>query len=181
VLLLIDAILMSWPFSTDFVELEVLTEQMSDIVARSHLRATQIQIAFLTAGAAEKRVELTNLVFQIYKDEKKEMERYKKQKEREEKRSKASAGILAAPDNTRSSLSELMAMHHRPRDRPFDESGLSEALDDFLARAGGMEHRSRLLGEVDDLASEAVRMWACPRCTFMNEGGRLCAMCGSRR
>eukprot|EP00536_Pseudo-nitzschia_multiseries_P002486 jgi/Psemu1/183667/e_gw1.33.39.1 len=51
-------------------ELETITEQMSDIVARSHLRATQMQITYLTAGAAEKRVELNNFLFQIFREEK---------------------------------------------------------------------------------------------------------------
>jgi Ariadne domain len=36
-------------FETVQSELEMLTEQMSNIVARSHLRATQTQIVFLTA------------------------------------------------------------------------------------------------------------------------------------
>ena len=56
----------------------MITEQMSDIVARSHLRATQVQITFLTAGAAEKREEFTNLMFTILNEEKKELKNEKK-------------------------------------------------------------------------------------------------------
>lgn len=59
-------------------DLETLTEQMSDIVARSHLRASQIQITYLTAGAAEKRLELNNFLFQIFREEKREAARKKK-------------------------------------------------------------------------------------------------------
>lgn len=52
-------------------ELEIVTEQMSDIVARSHLRATQTQILFLTVGASERRNEFSNLIFTLINEEKK--------------------------------------------------------------------------------------------------------------
>lgn len=52
-------------------ELEIITEQMSDIVARSHLRATQTQILFLTVGASERRNEFSNLIFTLMREEKK--------------------------------------------------------------------------------------------------------------
>ena len=44
---------------------------MSDIVARSHLRATQTQILFLTVGASERRNEFSNLIFTLLREEKK--------------------------------------------------------------------------------------------------------------
>ncbi|MGH7974304.1 MAG: hypothetical protein ACREBR_02165, partial [bacterium] len=50
-------------------ELELLTEQMSDIVARSHLRASRSQIIFLTMAAAEKRREATNQAITIHYEE----------------------------------------------------------------------------------------------------------------
>jgi len=53
-------------------ELEIMTEQMSDIVARSHLRATKVQITFLTSSAAERRNDFTNLMFSILNEERKE-------------------------------------------------------------------------------------------------------------
>ena len=59
-------------------ELETLTEQMSDIVARSRLRASQIQITYMTSGAAEKRLELNNFLFQIYREEKRNALRQKR-------------------------------------------------------------------------------------------------------
>jgi len=46
-------------------ELEMLTEQMSDIVARKHLRATKNQILFLARAAADKRRELNNFVISV--------------------------------------------------------------------------------------------------------------------
>ncbi|CAJ1959325.1 unnamed protein product [Cylindrotheca closterium] len=50
-------------------ELETITEQMSDVLARSHIRASQVQISFLTATAAEKRVDFSNLMFTILHSE----------------------------------------------------------------------------------------------------------------
>ena len=154
---------------------------MSDIVARSHLRATQVQITFLTAAAAEKRMELTNLVFHVYKDEKKKIARYKKQKEKEERdRATTSAGnLVSVPGEIRPTLSELIAMHQRPINRHVYDSELTDAFDDFLARSNGVEPRPDLRNV--DLASEAVPMWACSMCTFVNSDGRRCEMCGNRR
>jgi len=50
-------------------ELEMITEQMSDILARSHIRASQVQISFVTAGAAEKRIDFSSLMFSILHQE----------------------------------------------------------------------------------------------------------------
>ena len=158
-------------------ELEVLTEQMSDIVARSHLRATQIQISFLTKAAAEKRVEFTNAIFQIYKDEKKELSRYEQRKENEEKGSKARNAGRRDTEQAVNSLAQIMEMHQSGRDRNILEDDLHEALEGFMDRTRALEgHRERR--SLDD---NPVRMWACSRCTYMNDGGRHCEMCGSRR
>jgi len=80
-------------------ELETLTEQMSDIVARSHLRASQIQITYLTSGAAEKRLELNNFLFQIYREEKREAMRQKQREEEEKRRPPLSARHYIAAMN----------------------------------------------------------------------------------
>ncbi len=53
-------------------ELEMMTEQMSDIVARTHLRATQTQIMFLTSEAAEKRRDFSSFLIAVLNDERKE-------------------------------------------------------------------------------------------------------------
>jgi len=58
-------------------ELETLSEQLSDIVARSHLRATQTQIMFLTSTSAEKRREFTVLLISILEEARKEEEKKK--------------------------------------------------------------------------------------------------------
>jgi hypothetical protein len=164
-------------------ELEVLTEQMSDIVARSHLRATQVQISFLTAGAAEKRVEFTNLMFQIFKEEKRELAKYEQRKLNE-----AKYGSKPPSDNVSSrttgplrTLTQMMAMHEMNRGDVLGDD-LTRALDGFLARAGAMEHgRGRRQERVDNDGNMPTQMWACSRCTYMNDGGRRCEMCGTRR
>lgn len=115
-------------------ELEMLTEQMSDIVARRHLRATQVQITFLTANAAEKRQDLSNLLFSILHDEEKESKKAKRW--------------------------EL-----------FD--GVDEELNTLMGRAAARV-------AVEEMVLPAVQMWECSACTYMNQGGRRCAMCGTR-
>lgn len=74
-------------------QLEMLTEQLSDIVARSHLRATQTQIMFLTRGAAEKRREFTSLMIAIMDDEKRE----DKRREEEQNRAESPTGTSVDP------------------------------------------------------------------------------------
>ena len=73
-------------------ELEIITEQMSDIVARSHLRATQTQILFLTVGASERRNEFSNLIFTLLKEEKKQ-----ERNATSEARPRSSRNIVSAP------------------------------------------------------------------------------------
>lgn len=67
-------------------ELEMLTEQASDIVARRHLRATQMQIMFVTKSAFQKRRELTSFMLSLLneklKEAKADAERAKREKGR---------------------------------------------------------------------------------------------------
>lgn len=158
----------------------MITEQMSDIVARSHLRATQYQISFLTAGAAEKRTEFSELMFSILNDE-----------EREEKSTKIRSDSEKGwkPMRNRGTI---------PRPTPFDNVGrivggdtwtqsdtsatgpdimqdaLRQSLDEFMSH-------SVALDPSDGPRSDPVTMWACQACTYMNSDGRLCAMCGTMR
>ncbi|KAL3917601.1 MAG: hypothetical protein SGILL_004635, partial [Bacillariaceae sp.] len=161
-------------------ELETLTEQMSDIVARSHLRATQVQISFLTAGAAEKRVEFTKAVFQIYKDEKNGI---KNQQRRKARKKAVNEAYKQATEDSQSSasspsLAEIMAMHQSGRENNFVDDGLNVALDGFMDRARAAEHQG---SRRDVLDNGPVQMWSCSQCTYMNSGGRRCEMCGNRR
>jgi len=73
-------------------ELETLSEQLSDIVARSHLRATQSQIMFLTSTSAEKRREFTVLLISILDEARKEEKKEKEDKARGIHSSQPSSG-----------------------------------------------------------------------------------------
>jgi len=94
-------------------ELETLTEQMSDIVARSHIRASQVQITYLTSGAAEKRLELNNFIFQIYREEKREAERQKKREEEEKKQPPPAPRYYTRAQNREMQLSASQEMFNR--------------------------------------------------------------------
>lgn len=101
-------------------ELETLTEQMSDIVARSHLRASQIQITYLTSGAAEKRLELNNFLFQIYREDKREALRQEKRElemaaEQAKRNPPFSAQQYVASPNNNSGISSSQEMFNRLR------------------------------------------------------------------
>lgn len=145
-------------------ELETLTEQMSDIVARAHLRATQVQISFLTASAAEKREDLSNLIFSILHEESKESA------------SKAKAKVKATQPAT-----AMLAGHSvfgRPRDNDSDTSDdapmTSADLNEILARMMPMGYET-------EQPPPPVSMWECTACTYMNGRDRHCAMCGTLR
>jgi ankyrin repeat protein len=168
-------------------ELETLTEQMSDIVARSHLRATQVQISFLTAGAAEKRLELSNLIFEIFREEKKEAAKIKHRHEADETSSPrpdaGRSGNQVPRIRNVNTLSELLTMHQRmTADNQFVGQDLNRALEGFLVRALDVEQQPprRQEGARGD-GVDGVQMWQCEQCTFMNSGGRSCAMCEGPR
>jgi hypothetical protein len=160
-------------------ELEMMTEQMSDIVARAYLRATQVQIIFLTAGAAEKRNEFANFMFSILNDERKE-----EILERAERASRS-----AKPSPTSETISTRRHRHATPSPlgalgRVVDDSwssdndnaqddGIRSSLDEFLSRAAPLDPPER--------NENPVRMWSCSACTYMNSRGSRCAMCGSLR
>jgi len=162
-------------------ELELLAEQISDVVARSHLRATESQITFLTTLTAGKRKEFSNVMINALLQEKKEAESERKSKERETDGSEQrrfggtdylSGGLLG-------SIMGLRVVDDTPSES--DASGLHdenvrESLESYLAAVSAA---SGLLDyESDD---EMNADWACPACTYVNAGGRRCEMCGTTR
>ena len=185
-------------------ELEMLTEQMSDIVGRSHIRATQVQVAYLTAGAAAKRVDFTNFMFQIYREEKKEIDKQKKRQAREEegKKNHVSSSLelsndspgqeegsqtetfIAAMDNVRA-----LRREHDNILNAFRRISSERMLRTNQGMPGAEELTGILDGGGDDNddddeyydANEPAQMWACSRCTFMNTEGNRCSMCASLR
>jgi len=103
-------------------ELETMTEQMSDIVARSHLRASQIQITYLTSGAAEKRLEFNNFMFQIYREEKREALRQKQREEAAEEDNKKPSARYHIRDPEATSSQELFNRLMQMRDQRHEQT-----------------------------------------------------------
>lgn len=159
-------------------ELEMITEQMSDIVARSHLRATQVQITFLTAGAAEKREEFSNMMFSILNGERKEL------KEEEKNKRAASSKKEVVKPSARRPVRSMRRHHQRDgidsrlgNEDPWPEEDVRR----ILQPGTGDPSRRHVALELPIRNEPLVRMWACGACTYMNDGGSRCAMCGSRR
>jgi hypothetical protein len=179
-------------------ELEVMTEQMSDVVARSRLRATQSQITYLTSAASEKRIEFSNLMINILAEE------------RNERRLELAAGLEKAeqPNDSQScrrlpgildSITGLSSGNrsvdsgessdgHRDTSKGevLGDDGLIDLLDEalrasleeFMANNGSQDAT-----HIDDegIHEDFGFDWPCSACTYMNCSGRLCAMCGTHR
>lgn len=218
-------------------ELEMMTEQMSDIAARKHIRATQMQVIFLTKGACEKRSELSSFMMNVNRDMRKEAKE-ERNKKKDKKKSQSSSdfdppGHYASSSShgpeTSSDFDPLhrgpyFANHHEPREdvpeylrRLLDSSqyprgGYGDSDDDDPLSLGGggggygantaWWQRAEQRAE-EDAFQEAVNLslqamqrtdhsftreqeprwedWACSACTYMNVGGRRCAICGSAR
>ncbi len=139
-------------------ELEMLTEQMSDIVARAHLRATQVQITFLTANAAEKREDFSNLIFSIFHEERKEAICEQK---------------VFTPSTT------LINRHSCLRGD--DDYSSDDEVDRIRSSLNDILERTMPLDLEEAYAPPVARMWECSACTYMNSSGHHCAMCGSLR
>lgn len=179
-------------------ELERMTEQLSDVVARSHLRATQTQILFLTAATAEKRKEFSNLMVTILAKEKKRMEKegaYSgtflasgKKKNRDRKITlpleNLDGPILSDDDGT-----ELPGSTSNNSDNAIDdenskeeiEAAIRASLARFMANTGELDV---LNVESDNGESDAEHTqgdWSCSACTYVNSQGTRCAMCGTGR
>lgn len=149
-------------------ELEMLTEQMSDIVARAHLRATQVQITFLTANAAEKREDFSNLIFSILHEERKEAIF-------EEKVLSSVAASASQPFSRAAATPDVGLALQRGSDDSSDEGdGNRFSFGQFMARAVALEAG-------DAAEAQGTRMWECGACTYMNSSGHRCAMCGTLR
>jgi hypothetical protein len=187
-------------------ELEMLTEQMSDIVARKHLRATQVQIMFLTNGACQKRSELSSLMLSLLHQQRKDTKiEAAREKEEEEKkrtvdRTLSMPTTIDFPDQygvaagqLPSRLRRLMESHQRQAHAGYGES---DSDDDYQSTPS----RARLeRAEEDAMLQQAIQAsmvayhsepdmgiagpsdWPCDVCTYVNAGGRHCAMCGVPR
>ena len=140
----------------------MVTEQMSDIVARSHIRATQVQITLLTNEAAQRRVEFSTLIFKVLREERNEKTREESEKNRKYKGIRGSSLPMSmyGLDNTGRLADGVFPFNHVR-----DETFLLEMTRNF--------------GDFPGFAD--LGPWACPACTLMNSGGRFCEACGTQR
>jgi hypothetical protein len=177
-------------------ELEMMTEQMSDIVARTHLRATQTQITFLTCEAAEKRRNLSNFLIAILDDER------KKERENAERENVAQPRSISPPIDIGGMLARLQSRApvrnehddmesddsgvtdpypgHRQRREIEEEAAMQEALQASL-QAFIAESQSHETDGDNEEAEGPFAEWSCEVCTYMNSRRRTCAMCGTAR
>lgn len=160
-------------------ELELMTEQISDVVARLHIRATQTQITFLTAAAAEKRKEFSNVMINILLEEKKEANRVKKRDDRDVRRLFGGGldtiiGLAAGRPSSGAAVGESLSRSESEESDAAAEA-VRESLDEFLANTG-----SGSLFEYNS-SDEEISDWACSACTYVNSEGRRCDMCGTRK
>lgn len=174
-------------------ELEMMTEQMSDVVARSHLRATQSQIKFLTVVASEKRKEFSNVMIGILVAEQQEEEEEtegsgKEKKSRSQRRlipgllddivavARDVPTLTGTPNEVDESSEETARPLSQAEDNEMEEA-IRASLEAFVAT---MDHQE-MVDESDRMMEELTSDWACSACTYMNSGGRRCAMCGTGR
>jgi hypothetical protein len=159
-------------------ELELMTEQISDVVARHHIRATQTQIIFLTAAAAEKRKEFSNVMINALLEEKKDGRREEKREAKTANRLLGGGldtvvGLTASRTASGSDREPISRSDSEDSDAAAE--AVRESLVEFLASTGygaGSEYNT---------TDEEISDWACGACTYVNSGGRRCDVCGTRK
>jgi hypothetical protein len=136
---------------------------MSDIVARSHIRATQIQITLLTVEAAQRRIEFYTVLFKVLREERNEKQREESDNNHRKHRNAHTRGH------------DVVLPHH-----VFDhvgriaDGGVEDSQDDNFMH--------EMLRSFGDFPGHAIRgPWSCSVCTLMNNGGRTCDACGNLR
>ena len=151
-------------------DLETMTEQMSNSIARAHLRASKGQIMYLTFAAAEKRKDFSNLMINVIT---------LKRRERREADGGASEDAKSADtdDETRDDEKprggKKKSKHRR---RPSGNYS-----DDHVEAASSAEVDESSPGVADYDSSIKLKHWACSACTYVNSGGKRCEICRSRR
>eukprot|EP00977_Amphora_coffeiformis_P007361 scaffold1595_cov171-Amphora_coffeaeformis.AAC.2 len=157
-------------------QLELLTENLSDIVARTHLRANVSQIQFLTVNSAEKRKDFTNFIITTLTEDDRDAKRsLLAGRPQEEKLS--TTRIIGMLDNDGAVADEEEI--GGDGSASYFEDTLQQSLEEFQLRIDSHE-----LSEVDSDGfgehSTTFPPWSCPACTFVNEEPNvpLCEICG---
>ena len=89
-------------------ELEMMTEQMSDVVARKHIRATQPQIQYLTKDASNKRYAMTTLMLRTMQAQRREA------KEEANEPAAENTRLSFSPSDRHSGSAYDFRLHRRP-------------------------------------------------------------------
>lgn len=158
-------------------ELELITENMSDIVARKHLRANESQIRFMTMTAAEKRKDFSNFLLTTLTEARKAAER-------------ASNGERVGQRTSPTRIVGLTGSHGTNNDEDemndtatFMDDIFERSLEEFQVRMD-----SPVLSEIDsdgfgEQAAINYPPWSCPDCTFRNEERTVpfCEICNRAR
>jgi hypothetical protein len=169
-------------------ELEMITEQMSDIVARTHLRATQTQIMSLTCEAAEMRSNLSNFLIPILDGEKKEPENNAQPRSLPPPIGRNFARFARAPmrnehddmDSDDNGVTDPYTRHRQRTGTEIEEEAAMQEARQASLRSLIAESQSHETGDTEE-AEGPFAEWSCEACTYMNSRGRTCAMCGTAR
>jgi Ariadne domain/Zn-finger in Ran binding protein and others len=156
-------------------ELELLTEQISDVVARKHIRATQEQIVYLTKATAQKRNDFSNAMVSCLRAE---------AKEEQEQQQRAHHLRGNGDDDGRGGDDAGNSITAVTRESPA-RALLRQSLSDLLAE-NGLAALLEYDSDNDDLPHHRdaviIEDWMCPACTFVNTGRRRrCEMCHGDR
>ena len=164
-------------------ELELLTEQMSDVVARAHLRATQSQILFLTASASERRCEFSNLLFSILNKERKEtmVNEIKLESQNGNRLQIALETLPMAGTSYRGSLSDGVRLVLAAEPTNLFSSDANDLEAAIRASLGDLRVPVDNEQEESNDSDAGARDWACTACTYVNTESRRCAMCNTTR
>ncbi|GAX11563.1 hypothetical protein FisN_22Lh256 [Fistulifera solaris] len=171
-------------------ELETMTEQLSDVVARSHLRATQMQILFLTSATAEKRKEFSSCMITILA---KQLKRSSKDGTQAKSASRdGREGNFIRNDSANGDKAKL---HRRSSNGSDDlvvgdgssrediEADIRASLARFMKNTGELDVLRIESDNCEDAFDDKETQgdWPCLTCTYVNCQGFHCAICGTSR
>lgn len=172
-------------------ELEMITEHLSDIVGRKHLRATRKQIQFLTSVAAEKRRELYHFVIKTSREQGKSLARKANRSEvlqntlpSERKNNLTVASLALESERMEFSQRAINPSNEIPindirrsQENEIVENALmAHAIRTSLNESSSENNRSA------SARNERESTWSCKICTFDNTANiEICAMCQRRK
>mmetsp|Transcript_16075 Transcript_16075/g.36920 ORF Transcript_16075/g.36920 Transcript_16075/m.36920 type:complete len:1239 (-) Transcript_16075:89-3805(-) len=181
-------------------ELEMLTEQMSDLVGRQQIRATQSQILYMTLTAAQKRRDFSSFMMRVLAKDVSQSNESSNNGEVEEEEGNDENNAnredrwqmlrgMGLP-RTAADTTLITGLAGNPRGM-IDNQGLQGArlvmMDTVQAslqtlRDSTLDNLLRLNTSYDDDEEDvyddgAPRQWSCSACTYINTSGRYCAMC----